>query len=153
MARFSVPMWGWRIFPVREWVTGNWNYESREMVLQHQTFPSLTLRSCLSEHFIPVFNFYLLKPFSITHLYYPGRCCLSENYVNWLESFLAEEFGRLRMLGDALASILRSQLGHYLDTEVGDLTKVDIVTTLIGRSWMWRCLYLLPNQLFFMGSN
>ena len=38
------------------------------------------------------------------------------------------------MLGDALASILRSQLGHYLDTEVGDLTKVDIVTTSIGRS-------------------
>ena len=58
------------------------HYESREMVLQHQTFPSLTLRSCLSEHFIPVFNFYLLKPFSITHLYYPGRCCLSENYVD-----------------------------------------------------------------------
>ena len=25
MARFSVPMWRWRIFPVREWVTGNWN--------------------------------------------------------------------------------------------------------------------------------
>ena len=38
------------------------------------------------------------------------------------------------MLGDALASILRSQLGHYLDTEVGALTKGDTVTTLIGRS-------------------
>ena len=28
------------------------HYESREMVLQHQTFPSLTLRSCLSEHIL-----------------------------------------------------------------------------------------------------
>ena len=155
MARFSVPMWGWRIFPVREWVTGNWNsfwVQGDGITTSNFSefdFTQLPVRA----HFIPVFNFYLLKPFSITHLYYPGRCCLSENYVNWLESFLAEEFGRLRMLGDALASILRSQLGHYLDTEVGALTKVDTVTTSIGRSWMWRCLYLLPNQLFFMGSN
>lgn len=28
------------------------HFESREMVLQHQTFPSLTLRSCLSEHIL-----------------------------------------------------------------------------------------------------
>ena len=32
--------------------------------------------------------------------------------------FLAEKFGGERMLGDALASILKSQLGQYLDTEV-----------------------------------
>ena len=54
----------------------------------------------------------IISPELFDEVIFPASAQCLENV------FLAEKFGGERMLGDALASILKSQLGQYLDTEV-----------------------------------